>query len=441
MNTTNPLIYKSLTNVWNFNGMKNRISLTARIALFGLGLVAPGTHAEEACIRSNDEAVMSRFNRWNLALASMDAQSLSNLYWNDAVLVSDPHRGEIAGSQALTIYFSELMHSHPRARVESRHVYNGCGFSIDVGRYSLSTLNEEGISEDHPGVFSFVYLYRNGQWKILHQNLTPLEAETEEHSSPSSHSEPPNEMHNKQSHSPSSAHGSNAQHDVGGEHDQSAEHAKPMKHEPAHESSHAPTHESTRESHDTEHEATHDAPHSSAPKESHEHTPHASSEPEAESHTSETASKAVPAYLLRTGENLAPTSFLKGEAAATADTVGLKVCLNNGQTTAVVVDPSSQAVLNDAAIAWAQASHWAIAGGHDSTVCSHVVARFPAGQKHAAEGKAESKESHENKDSKESKKSVKEGKSELEKSTESEGHASHKKVESGQDSEESGHHS
>ena len=118
MKTKNHLIYKALTNVWKLTGMKTRLSLSACIALTGLLLSTAVAHADDTCVRSTDDAIMSRFNRWNLALASMDTQALASLYWNDAVLVSDPHQGEIAGSQALSVFFSELMHSHPRTRVE-----------------------------------------------------------------------------------------------------------------------------------------------------------------------------------------------------------------------------------------------------------------------------------------------------------------------------------
>jgi|GEM_PF-6707310 len=396
MKTNNHLIYKAFKKDWKHSLMKPQSKAAALAVLIGLMTHLPNSHAEESCVRATDEAVISRFNRWNLALASMDPHTLANLYWNDAVLVSDAHHGEIAGSQALIEYFSDLMHSHPRARVDSRHVFNGCGFSIDVGRYTLSTLSDEGLTSDHPGVFSFVYLYRNGQWKILHQNLTPLNEETTE--SPESthgshHGDMPVEAHNT-SHGGSNSHDN---HTVATAHESSE-----SKHE-SHAKATSPSHEKSVEqepehnARDGEHEAHDSNTKPIAKKKPHEGNAEAGTSSEGEAHSLEGASKAVPAYLLRTGENLSPTSFLKSEPASSPDTVGLKVCLSNGQTTAVVVDPSSLPGLNEAAIAWAQASHWTIAGGHDSTVCSHVVARFPAGKKTAgesAEGAEHKKSEH-----------------------------------------------
>lgn len=411
-----------------------RLKLIA--AALSLLIVMP-VLAQEACVRASDSTIISKFNRWNLSLATMDPHAMTELYWPDAVLVSDPHRSEIAGTQALTLYFSELMSAHPRAHVDSRHIYNGCGFSIDVGHYTVSTLNSEGVTEDHSGIFSLVYLARNGQWKILHQNLTPIEDEAREEISERGHG-----LAESLKGGPESPHesGHEAIHGAGHSeytepsgHDHETPHSS--EHEEKPDTKHESTHESTQESaHESVHDSSHEKPHSTeakhepvsphggekhGQKDSAEDKPHKAAtekpkgkpateegenglrktkdeESHSESQNADVIPKVVPAYLLRTGENLQPTAFLKVPPSTSPDTVGLKVCLSNGQTTAVVVDPSTLPGLNEAAIAWAQASHWNVAGGHDSVVCSHVVARFPAA-KRAAEPKEGSKEN--NKDS------------------------------------------
>jgi len=400
--------------------MRYRAVLITLAALFG----APAL-AQQSCVRASDNTIIANFNRWNLALASMDPHAMTDLYWPDAVLVSDPHHGEVAGSQALTLYFSDLMGAHPRARVDSRHIYNGCGFSIDVGHYTVSTMNNDGMTEDHAGIFSFVYLERHGQWKVLHQNFSPIDSEIHAHDAHQNSGENNSHDSHGQTESHSGTHGS--EHEVvetdlhSDHHTNKTAENKTLLHnsqETGHSSKHENSHESSSES-DTSKSAKHESNispahgankhesmepneekshkssgseknHNQAPSETGENGSGKSKE-ENESHSEhsnpDVIAKVVPAYLLRTGENLQPTAFLKTPPATSPDTVGLKVCLANGQTTAVVADPSSLPGLNEAAIAWAQASHWSVAGAHDPVVCSHVIARFPAAKPAPAEAK------------------------------------------------------
>jgi hypothetical protein len=402
--------------------MRYRAVLITLAALFG----APAL-AQQSCVRASDNTIIANFNRWNLALASMDSHAMTDLYWPDAVLVSDPHQGEVAGSQALTLYFGELMSAHPRARVDSRHIYNGCGFSIDVGHYTVSTMNNDGMTEDHAGIFSFVYLERQGQWKVLHQNFSPIDAKLPALDAHQNSADNKSHDAHGQAETHSGLHGSEQ---PAGETASDSDHhtIKPADGEtPPHlspETGHAPKHDSAHESavesgaaHAAKHEPNMNSAHDtnkhesmeSAEGKSHQsagseksHKPTSSevgedgvskskegSEPHSEHANADVIAKVVPAYLLRTGENLQPTAFLKTPPATSPDTVGLKVCLANGQTTAVVADPSSLPGLNEAAIAWAQASHWSVAGAHDPVVCSHVIARFPAAKATSA---AEAKE-------------------------------------------------
>ncbi len=136
--------------------------------------VPPAKPAAEMCAPLDAATVTGWFDQWNLALASLDVDKVAARYWPDAVLLANAGTTPRTSPKLIHDYFSQLLMQHPRARLESHHVQIGCNLAIDAGRYTFSLMNDAGSISDLPAIFTLVYQYRNGSWKILHHDSAAL---------------------------------------------------------------------------------------------------------------------------------------------------------------------------------------------------------------------------------------------------------------------------
>ncbi len=135
---------------------------------------APLAATAEKCAPIDAATVTGWFDQWNLALATLDVDKVAARYWPDAVLLSDAGNTPRTSPKLIHEYYSQFLMQHPRGRIESHHVQIGCNLAIDAGRYTFSLMNDAGSVSDLPALFTLVYQYRNGSWKILHHDSAAL---------------------------------------------------------------------------------------------------------------------------------------------------------------------------------------------------------------------------------------------------------------------------
>ncbi|MEZ5458921.1 MAG: SgcJ/EcaC family oxidoreductase [Steroidobacteraceae bacterium] len=116
----------------------------------------------------------SWFDGWNLALASLDADRVAQRYWDDAVLLATVSNRPRADPAAIRDYFVHFLEKHPRGRVDTRTVQLGCNVAVDAGTYSFSLMDETGAVEELSARFTYVYTFRDGQWRISHHHSSAM---------------------------------------------------------------------------------------------------------------------------------------------------------------------------------------------------------------------------------------------------------------------------
>ncbi len=153
--------------------------LLAVLALASGAAVSAGVVADNApepsgpgqnCAPIDVAGVTRLFDEWNLALASLDPDAVAARYWPEAVLLASSSNEPRTSHLLIREYFSHFLGEHPRAHVDSRSVQLGCNLAIDSGSYTFSLMSETGSVSELPARYTFVYQYRDGAWKILHQH-------------------------------------------------------------------------------------------------------------------------------------------------------------------------------------------------------------------------------------------------------------------------------
>jgi len=133
----------------------------------GLLLTAPApAQAEGGCAPLNNTVVRERFEVWNQALQSGDPEQVADLYSADALLLptlsSQPRRSHAA----IADYFRDFLARGPQGRIDSRSIELGCNQALDAGTYSFRLADGSRVAAR----YTFVYVFRDGQWQIRHHH-------------------------------------------------------------------------------------------------------------------------------------------------------------------------------------------------------------------------------------------------------------------------------
>lgn len=146
----------------------------AVILLNAAAATASPAAALPRCAPVDASTVASWFDGWNLALASLDADRVAQRYWGDAVLLATVSNAPRTTTAAIRDYFVHFLEKHPRGRVDTRTVQLGCNVAVDAGTYSFSMMDETGAVEELSARFTYVYTFRDGQWRISHHHSSAM---------------------------------------------------------------------------------------------------------------------------------------------------------------------------------------------------------------------------------------------------------------------------
>ena len=140
------------------------------LSLFAVFCVGVNSSLAATCHSLSDSQVAALFDRWNEALATGDPAQVSALYQADALLLptlSDQARTTTAGIED---YFKGFLSKHPTGRIDERVIQSDCNVAIDAGNYSFE-LDGQGWVQAR---YTFVYAYRDGEWRIEHHHSSLL---------------------------------------------------------------------------------------------------------------------------------------------------------------------------------------------------------------------------------------------------------------------------
>jgi uncharacterized protein (TIGR02246 family) len=121
------------------------------------------------------QEIAALFDEWNAALATGNPEEVADLYAPDAVLLptlSPEIRTTRAG---IVDYFAHLLPSKPQAVITEEIItVLDRDDAINTGLYTF-TLTQNGVQQQVPARYTFVYQRTNGEWLIVnhHSSVVP----------------------------------------------------------------------------------------------------------------------------------------------------------------------------------------------------------------------------------------------------------------------------
>jgi uncharacterized protein (TIGR02246 family) len=131
------------------------------------------------CAPADEQTITDLFDRWSGALDTRRAAIIAGHYHDDGVLVP-PISGEIRNGQTeIARYFESFLKRNPQVSVEQRSIRLDCNHATDTGVYTY-VLDHDGQTTTVKARYSFVYAFRNGEWRISshHSSAMPSGPDT-----------------------------------------------------------------------------------------------------------------------------------------------------------------------------------------------------------------------------------------------------------------------
>ncbi|BBP44935.1 hypothetical protein THMIRHAS_03080 [Thiosulfatimonas sediminis] len=131
--------------------------------------------ANESCVcaPSSERVAQELFDRWNMALQTHDQKAVASLYWEDAILLPTVSNVPRVNHAEIEDYFHHFLESKPYGTIISRNLKQGCNKLTDAGVYEFKVI-KDGKPQVVPARYTFVYEFRNGEWKISHHHSSMM---------------------------------------------------------------------------------------------------------------------------------------------------------------------------------------------------------------------------------------------------------------------------
>ena len=117
---------------------------------------------------TSEEKIRSVFVLFNNALATRNAKLVTKRYAKDAVLLPSANGEALMDAQAIEQFYEKYLLEQPQKRILDGRIRVGHGWAEDAGVCEISTKGGRVIK----GRYSFVYVWENNQWKILHHHTS-----------------------------------------------------------------------------------------------------------------------------------------------------------------------------------------------------------------------------------------------------------------------------
>lgn len=125
------------------------------------------------CQPATQKLAEELFAKWNNALQTGDAKKVANLYAKDAVLLPTVSNLARVTLDEIEDYFNHFLEKKPFGVVKQRNIKQGCNKLTDAGIYDFEIV-VDGEKQTVPARYTFVYEYRDNQWKIVHHHSSMM---------------------------------------------------------------------------------------------------------------------------------------------------------------------------------------------------------------------------------------------------------------------------
>jgi uncharacterized protein (TIGR02246 family) len=127
------------------------------------------------CGQPTQQQIAALFDEWNAALATGNPEKVADLYAADAVLLPTLSPQIRTTRAAIVDYFAHLLRSNPQAVITQEIItVLDRNNAINTGLYTF-TLTQNGVQQQVPARYTFVYRRTNGEWLIVnhHSSVVP----------------------------------------------------------------------------------------------------------------------------------------------------------------------------------------------------------------------------------------------------------------------------
>lgn len=146
--------------------------ITGRAA-HNLAIDTASDHETVVCQPATKKLVEELFDTWNNALQTGDAKKVAALYAEDAVLLPTVSNLPRTSPAEIEDYFDHFLQKKPYGIIKQRNIKQGCNKLTDAGIYDFEVISD-GKKTVVPARYTFVYEYRNNEWKIIHHHSSMM---------------------------------------------------------------------------------------------------------------------------------------------------------------------------------------------------------------------------------------------------------------------------
>ncbi|CAB3791293.1 hypothetical protein LMG28614_03278 [Paraburkholderia ultramafica] len=122
-----------------------------------------------------ESEIASLFDRWNAALATGDADTVTKLYAPNAVLEPTVSNEVRTTTDGIRDYFVKFLKMKPQGTINVREIrLLGDSAALDTGVYTFDLI-KNGTHQKVQARYTYVYQKVDGNWKILnhHSSMMP----------------------------------------------------------------------------------------------------------------------------------------------------------------------------------------------------------------------------------------------------------------------------
>lgn len=141
------------------NCMNKLLSLVVSLALLPGAVFAAST---PDCVKVNKAQIEALFDKWNESLKTGNAQTVSENYLSDAVLLPTvSNKARLTDAERVD-YFEHFLAKKPTGKIDMRTIRLGCNKAIDTGTYTFTFADKSTVSAR----YTFTYAWDGKEWKI-----------------------------------------------------------------------------------------------------------------------------------------------------------------------------------------------------------------------------------------------------------------------------------
>jgi len=126
-----------------------------------------------SCQPATQKLAEELFDTWNRALQTGNAKTVATLYAEDAILLPTVSNLPRTTPAEIEDYFNHFLEKKPYGIIKQRNIKQGCSKLTDAGIYDFE-VTSGGKKEIVPARYTFVYEYRNNEWKIVHHHSSMM---------------------------------------------------------------------------------------------------------------------------------------------------------------------------------------------------------------------------------------------------------------------------